>query len=364
MKALDLLHRWTGGLFGLLLAVLGLSGAILVHKTAWIDLPHVGDAQVQEVGVLAGAVSRLTSDPGTVPQSILFAARDFGLHRLRHGGQAGAYADQTGAIVAAWDSKWGRPELWLFDLHHYLLAGDTGATAAGVLALVGIGFVVSGAILWWRLRRTFRFRLWPRRMSRGAILRHHRDLGIVVAPILLLSMLTGAMLTLKPVATLLLSPWSSAAEMRAGTAKPDVTGGRLARDFDWAAMFGEAQRRFPTAEFRSLALPREPGDLIVLRMKQPEEWLPNGRTMLWFAPESGRLVAARDALTLPTGLRLFNMVYPLHAASVGGIAYKLTMTLTGLALTLLGTLAVWTFWLGSDARKRLFPGSSVTCPSR
>lgn len=38
-----------------------------------------------------------------------------------------------------------------------------------------------------------------------------------------------------------------------------------------------------------LSLPNSPGDLIALRMKQPEEWLPNGRTMLWFAPEDGRL---------------------------------------------------------------------------
>ena len=43
MQLLDTLHRWTGGLIGLVLGLLGLTGAILVHKDAWIGLPHSGD---------------------------------------------------------------------------------------------------------------------------------------------------------------------------------------------------------------------------------------------------------------------------------------------------------------------------------
>jgi uncharacterized iron-regulated membrane protein len=345
MKAIDLLHRWTGGLIGLLLAVLGLSGAILVHKNAWVMLPHANDPQVQEVTQLSATVARLTVDPQARPASILFASSDFGLHRLRFGKEAGAYADQTGAIVARWDSKWDRVELWLFDLHHYLLAGPTGATLAGVLALIGVGFVVTGAILWWPLRKTFKLRPWPARMSRPAIVRQHRDLGIVIAPLLFVSLLTGAMMTLRPLAMLLLSPWSSPAAMEAASAKPRVTAGPLADTPDWLSMLAQAHRHFPTAEFRLLALPSSPGDLISLRMKQPEEWLPNGRTMLWFAPEDGRLVETRDALQLPTGLRINNSVYPVHAAKVGGLAYRLVMTVSGLSLALLGSLSVWVFWL-------------------
>ena len=55
-------------------------------------------------------------------------------------------------------------------------------------------FIVTGAILWWRTRRTFRLRLWPRRLTRPAILMHHRDLGIAVAPLLLLTAVTGTMM--------------------------------------------------------------------------------------------------------------------------------------------------------------------------
>jgi uncharacterized iron-regulated membrane protein len=120
--------------------------------------------------------------------------------------RAGAYADQAGNIVTRWQSQWERPELWIFDLHHHLFSGDVGETIIGVAGLAAILFVVTGAILWWRTRRTFKFRLWPKRLSRPAIVMQHRDLGIVVAPLLLLSAVTGTMMIFKPFAAIVVRP--------------------------------------------------------------------------------------------------------------------------------------------------------------
>ncbi|MFY8094861.1 MAG: PepSY-associated TM helix domain-containing protein [Niveispirillum sp.] len=354
MQMLDLLHRWAGGILGLVLALLGLSGALLVHKDAWVWAPGAGDALIRDAAALADAVERMVSGP-VHPDSIIFASDSFGLHRLRAGDGAGAYVDQTGTIMAQWDGIWARPELWLFDLHHDLLAGDVGETFIGIVALVGLLFVISGFILWWKLRRTFQVKLWPARMSRPAIIRHHRDLGVVLAPLLFLSCLTGAMLTLRPVADLVLRPLGPASEWRAATAAPRVTGGALAEHPDWHTMLSAARERFPDADFRVLSLPRRPGDLITLRLKQRDEWLPNGRTLVWFDPSDGRIIDARDALTLPPGQQAFMKVYPLHAAKVGGLAYRLLMTLSGLGMAVLGTLAVWTFWF----KRPRFPAAGI-----
>ena len=70
MKLLDTLHRWTGGLMGLVIALLGLSGAILVHKEEWIGLPHAGDAQVTDLATVAAATEKLMAMPGD-PQGII-----------------------------------------------------------------------------------------------------------------------------------------------------------------------------------------------------------------------------------------------------------------------------------------------------
>lgn len=343
MKLLDLLHRWTGGLVGLILAMLGLTGAILVHRDAWVNLPHAGDARVTNVDMLADATQRLMSDPAGQPLSIIYATDSFGLDRLTLPKGAGAYSDQMGGIVTRWASQWERPEIWLFDLHHHLFAGDVGETILGIAALCGLFFVVSGLFLWWRTRGTFKFRLLPKRLSRPSIVWHHRDLGIVMAPLLLLSLYTGSVFVFRPMAGLILGPGTEAALKEASKA-PTYKPAELSPTFDWRAMIRAAHARFPEAELRIVARPREESGMVTVRMRQPEEWLPNGRTMLWFAADTGELLGARDARTLSTRASIYNRFYPLHAAKVGGLPWRLVMTLNGLALFLLGTLAVWTFW--------------------
>ena len=354
MKTLDLLHRWLGGLIGLVLAVLGFSGALLVHKDAWVMVPHASDAQVTQVAAIAATTESIMADPVTRPDMISFASRDFGLHRLRYADGGGAYTDQAGNVVTRWSSQWERPELWLFDLHHHLFAGDTGDTIIGIAAIIGLFFVISGIILWTRTRKTFEFRLLPRRMSRPAILRHHRDLGVVASPLLILALLTGAILVFRPLAALILGP-GAPAQIDASLKAPSYPSVPLARKQDWRGIILAAQARFPEAEIRSLSLPRKESGLITLRMKKPDEWLPNGRTTLWFAADSGQLAKARDASQLPGTVKIYNMLYPLHAAKVGGLGYRLVMTFTGLALGLLGTLTVWSFWFRRKGARRSTP---------
>lgn len=364
LRALDLLHRWLGGVLGLVLAVLGITGTILLHKTAWILLPHADDAQRTDPATLAAATGRLLSGHATeAPQSIVFASRDFGLHQLRLGEGAGLYASQDGGVVTRWASQWERPELWIFDLHHHLFAGDTGEAVAGVAGLAALFFVVSGAILWWRTRKTFRWRLLPKRLSRPAILMHHRDIGIVAAPLLFVTALTGTMMVFRPVAEVVVAPFSPSTSVSETLAPPRVASGPLAAQPDWPAMFAAARARFPDGEFRILALPRRAGDPISLRIRRAAEWLPNGRTLVLFDAATGRILFARDALTMPAGPRLFNAAYPVHSGRVGGLAYRLVLTAVGLAMTLLGTLAVWTFWFRrprakSAAGRRISPAGA------
>lgn len=345
MRWIDLLHRWTGGIIGLVLGLLGLTGAILAFKTWWLAyLPGAGDAQRQDIPALAAQVDAAMAAPGGPPQSILFATHDFGLARLSRGEGAGAYADQSGRIVTEWGSQWERVELWLFDFHHHLFFGDAGETVAGIAALIGLLFVITGAILWWRLRKTFKLRLIPKRLSRPAIVTHHRDIGVIFAPLLFLSMATGMLMVLKPITTALFAPGMGSEGLAAPFAAPEVKGGPLAAKLDWAAMFTAARARYPDAEIRLVSLPRKPGGLILMRMRQQPEWLPNGRTLLWFRPENGELVDTRDVQAMPTGIRAYNALYPLHAGKVGGILWKLVIAATGLVLAMLGSFAVWTFW--------------------
>lgn len=351
MLWLDRIHRWTGAFIGLWLAVLGLSGTLLLYEDAWLraTVPHADEALVEGAGPPSSGLERLLALESPQLTSVIFPTDGFGLFKLSFADGAGAYADQSGTIVTRWTSKWQRPELWLFDLHHYLFMGETGAIVGGVLALIGLGFVITGLLLWWRTRKTFAPRLLPTRFSRLPIVRHHRDLGAVTAPLLSIALLTGAMLTLRPVADLLLSPLSPGV-IAESLASPTVKGGPIAAQFDWRTTLQTVRTMYPDAELRTISIPTRDGQLVRIRIRQSHEWLPNGRTVFWFDPADGRLVEARDARALPLATRAFNLIYPIHASTVGGILFKAAMTAAGLSLTLLGTLSLFGFW-GFQARR-------------
>ena len=345
MKLLSLFHRWTGGLIGLLLAILGLSGTVLLWEGEWVSLPGAGDPLIENVRTI-GQIAEREAAAGAL--RITFASDEVGLHHVAREGGAGSYVNQAGATVASWSSQWERPELWIFDLHHHLFAGHNGELAAGWAGVFGLLFVISGTILWWRSRRAFRWRLWPNKLQPGAIVSHHRDIGILVAPLLLLTFVTGTGMIFKDVSAALLGPFGKVEER----SKPPQVG-PIEGAAPVAAMLVEAKSRFPDAELRRLILPSKPGQPWSVRMRQKFEWTPNGRTNLLF-DGAGELIKVDDPAAGSRAAAINEKLYPLHSAKAGGLAWKLLMTLSGLGLTLLGALACLSFWF-RRAKKRKRP---------
>ncbi|MFO6445876.1 PepSY-associated TM helix domain-containing protein [Erythrobacter sp. NE805] len=341
-RALSLVHRWLGGLVGLGLAVLGLTGAALLWKPWWVGVPLAPHAPSDaETLAMIEAAGRLGARYVTLP-SAEFGAGQAGL--AAEG--AGAYLAHDGTLLARWGSIWDRPETFLFDLHHHLLMGKTGELLSGWLGIAAVLFCVTGLVLWWPTRRTFRLRALPPRMTRPAVIRHHRDIGAVLALPILLAGLTGALMVLKPLGSAVVAPLSPAGEVAAWQAKPP-TPAVAASTLDWAAILAAARARFPDAELRMIVWPKAPGEAVTIRMRRPTEWHPNGRTTLTLASD-GTLLTARDATAAPLAIRAQNALYPLHSTRMAGSAMalplRIVMTLAGLGLALLGSLAVVTFW--------------------
>jgi uncharacterized iron-regulated membrane protein len=339
--ALVLVHRWLGGLVGLGLAVLGLTGAALLWKPWWAGVAQDGRAPSDaEALALVTAAERLGAGHVTLPSA------EFGVAQAGFGkGGGGAYLAHDGTLLARWQSVWDRPETFLFDLHHHLLMGRTGEVISGWLGLAAIIFCVTGLILWWPTRRTFRLRALPPRFTRPAVILHHRDIGAVLALPILLAGATGALMVLKPLGQAVLAPLSPAAEVAAWQAKPPAPATAVSPD--WPAILAAARARFPDAEPRMIIWPKAPGEAVTIRMRRPAEWHPNGRTTLTLAGD-GTVLTARDAPAAPLAVRAQNALYPLHSARLAGSAMalplRIVMTLAGLGLALLGSLAMVTFW--------------------
>lgn len=339
MKTISFLHRWAGGLIGLLLALLGLSGAILLWEGAWITLPGANDPVVERVAGLSAVSTEAIAGGAT---RITFASDEIGLHHAAMADGAGAYFRQDGSVALAWSSMWERPEFWLFDFHHHLFAGDTGEAVTGIAGIAGLLFVITGAILWWRSRRAFEWRLWPRRFQPGPIVRHHRDLGIVITPLLLASMLTGIGMLYSDATRVLLGGTKAVPPPEVGTGAESAPA--------VGAMLERAKAEYPDAMIRRLTVPAKPGAPWAVRMRQPSEWTPNGRTTLYF-DSAGQLLRADDPSAGTGGDRLIEKFYPVHSAKVGGFAWKLAMTVSGLGLAILGLFAVYSFWFRKAAAR-------------
>jgi len=355
LRALDLVHRWTGGLVGLLLVVIGLSGTVLVWEEYWISLPGAGDPLVVDASVTGAAVdAAMAVDPAL--SRITFADEGMGLHQAIYRDGSGAYLTQAGEVVDRWDSLWGRPELWLFDLHHYLFLGETGEYVTGTLGLLLLAFAITGLILWWQTRKTFKFRLWPARMTRPAIVRQHRDLGVVAAPMLILSALTGTFMIFSTLEDMVFAPWADPAK---APAAPPTGASPVTPETDWGRLMVSAQAAFPDALPRRLMLPRNEGAPAVLRLRQDFEWTPNGRTYVYLDPATAEIMAVEDPAASDTASAITEKFYPVHAGKVGGFLWHLALTFGGLSLSLLGSLTVWTFWFKRPKPRRPVPATSA-----
>jgi uncharacterized iron-regulated membrane protein len=342
------LHAWAGLVLCLVLAVIALSGTLLVFKADWLAL--VEPAARTEAPIDLAAMARLTEAAQALPQSrdgppqaLLFGEPGMALSRVYFPDKTEAYLAPDGSLIDQFAAH-DRPEGFLFQLHHYLLAGDVGALVAGSIGIAACVMVVTGLVLWWPARRSFGLQLWPAGTARRDWLRFHRDAGVVFALPVLVFAISGASMVFDSQTRAVLKALVPSAQTDRPAAKPPtVTPGPV--DLDWQSALMAAQATYPSATIRLVIWPRRPDAPVTLRLRQPGEWHPNGRTMIWLHPRSGKVLGTVDALALPRAERWFNGFYPLHASFVGGRLVDAISAMSGLMLAALSLAGAWSFVL-------------------
>lgn len=360
MAAIRLIHAWAGAILSLILAVLGLSGALLVFEDDWVRLTAGRDpaALSADPGRLGAAANALQTRYGDAISTVVFAGGDLDAHKV-YMGERFAYAGAEGQVLAEWGGT-ARAEAWVFDLHHFLLAGEPGEIVAGVAGLAGALLVLTGMVVWIPAWRASGWRVWPASARRRDLVASHRNLGLIFAAPVFLLCLTGGAIVFSDQTRALLQ--ALAPDPAAAPPPPVVGEGPV----DWPLALAAAQAAFPEARLRTAGLPPEPGKPATVRLRQPGEWHPNGRTVALIDPATSRVVQTVDAQTLGGGTRLQNALYPIHAASVGGWLYDLVVALSGLALAALGGVGTWSFLIKPRRRRssRGAPVATAGAPGR
>lgn len=347
LSALRQLHAWIGFALSLMVAVIALSGCALVFKTEWLKLTVPGAARPVSSDALTSAAAAEAAERAfgaTAVRSVVLASPEFGLHQVYLRDETGAYLDaRDGRVVQSW-RKNERVVDWLFDLHHHLLSGKTGTKISGWIGVAAALMVLTGLAVWGPAARSFRGGVAPRSLRRASLLAAHRDLGVMAAPFILILTLSGASVALPETAR----PLVGATRGVKPPTLPSNAENRAA--IDWARVISTAQARFPAAQIRVIVWPDRGAVPAEVRLRQPEEWHANGRTVVWTTAD-GALLRTDDAEKQGAGTRLFNSFWPVHTSRVGGLVWKVTTVLAGLSLAALSLYGTESFRRRLSLRK-------------
>lgn len=347
-RTLRTLHLWLGLGAGLVFAVLGISGSVLVFQPELLRWQHPAlfAEPAPDEATIAGGLARLLADPppGVSGGDLPRAATPYWQLYTRDGGRL--YLDAGAERVLLERRTDNDLLLWLRDLHTHLLGGQRGEQLAGVVGLIGLFLLLSGLYLWWPRSGGMVAQL---RWFRGPPIRRwlswHRSLGTLTLPIVLLVALTGVAMV-----------WSDVARGVLGlllTDSPDPTAPAvIAREPQVAtsdpahgrALLTAARTALPQAELARVSLPAADDARLVFRARSDGEWHPVGRSLVWLDRVRGASIAAVDASGLAPAARASHAIYPLHGGMVGGWPWRLAVALAGLLpafLLVTGTLLWW-----------------------
>ncbi len=336
MSLLRKAHAWCGLILCILLAPIVLSGSVLVFKPHWIraTVPQAR-ALAEPTAREAAAAMRTAISVGDV-RRVMFANDELGVHHVTFANGRSAYlSSREHTLVSEW-AKNERVIDFLFDLHHHYLAGKTGTQVVGLIGLATLAMVITGLILWLPSAQSFQVRAFPSRCGRAGWLAAHRDLGVLSAPLVVALVLTGASLGL--------SDWTGAVLRLPKSQVPEAGAGVV----DWERALAAAQDRFPSAQLRIATPAAKPTAPATIRLRQPQEWHANGRTIVYIDPATSEVLAAEDPLKSPLRAQVYAAAWPIHASKVGGLGWQLLSFMTGVSLFALSLY-------GAEAyRRRIF----------
>ncbi|RYZ82436.1 MAG: PepSY domain-containing protein, partial [Proteobacteria bacterium] len=227
---------------------------------------------------------------------------------------------------------------WISWLHFNLFAGEMGELLNGYGAALASILLATGLYLWWpRTLSLLRQAITIKREASTKRRIHdiHNVAGIASLGILLLTCVTGVVFVWKkPVENSVFALTQSKPNP-----KIKVASGSTKLSFTRLYQIGDAA--IDGRWVSSVDLPRKATDPFILRKDLPtsERW--RGSVSAFIDPYSGRVLKISDSRDAPSGARIMELNFPLHAGMWGGIATKILYSLCGLMPLILFVTGVW-----------------------
>ena len=217
---------------------------------------------------------------------------------------------------------------FIFTLHAELAAGELGHIAVGICGVAMLALTFSGLVLWsgWRnFARGFSIN-WKARWQR-TVFDLHNVSGIVSLAFLTLISATGtAIIFYTPVESALY--WlTNEKPQPALTSHPNSSSSRQNLD----EILHQVNTVWTEAKTTFISLPLTPEATFKVRKKFPNDPHPNGVSTIYLDRYSGEILQADSVNSATLANRILNLLYPLHIGSYGGIYLRLVHAIAGLA---------------------------------
>ncbi len=360
-RACSTVHLWVGLALGGVLVVISLTGSALVFRheidralsPALLRVEPAGERA--PLGDAVEAVRRAV--PESAPRLVRLPRDAEAPHEVWLTDDRHVYVDPYRATVLGVRGDRDGAMNTLFALHAELLGGETGARVVGWIGLLTLLLAGTGLVLWWpavptvaQVRRalTVAWQRGPWRLAYDL----HRAGGFYTSAFLVLVAATGAALVFYAETGAVLASATGAAPP-----PPPPTVEEAERVLGPAVLddaLASARRALPDGEPTFVTLPRADGAPLAVRLRTPTEWHPNGRSAVYLAPATGRVLRADDARDAPAAWRAMHAAYPLHIGAFGG-AVRAVFVVLGFApaaLSVTGALVWFRRWRKRDRQAR------------
>ncbi len=350
-KILYPVHKYVGVIIGVVLALIGLSGSLLVFDHALDEAvtPALRNVSHQASGDLQGLLlaAEQVVAPGVLASRIDFPRQPGSPYMVGFRGpeperrRIEVSVDPLNHDVLA-VREWGEyPMSWLYDFHYTLLAGDLGRNIVGFVGIGLLFFCLSGLYLAWPRHGRWRYVM---RVARGAGSRRvfwdiHRVAGLLALPALFVCALTGIAMVFYTQTNAVVNSVTEVRDVPSCSVVP--AGRRLPLD----DLVRRAEAHWPQAQIKRVFLPQKATDCVRLAVNLPDErWSNHSASSLWLDPYRGEVAEAWAAPQQPLGNQVLAWIFPLHNADILGLPGRWVLLFSGLAPVLLFATGSYLWW--------------------
>ena len=355
------IHLYIALWLGVLLALAGVTGSLLVYKHAIDKWLNADVMQVEVQGEYQSFLSMIEAANQVLPikdpphhlylprekDDVLMVRYQIKHPDPEHKGHNHHFYEvmvnpYTGEILGHRDRDDALMTV-ILQLHYKLLAGDTGKLVMGITALLTLFLTVTGIYLWWpkftKIRQAFVIK--RNASSHRFNFDLHKTTGIYTAVVMFAVALSGVYFNLPQVFKPMIGYFSPLTEIPRDL-KSQVMDNTV-------PLTPEQALAKITTHFseeitpQRLFLPADVNGVYMATARQPTEFTSNGKTLVWVDQYSGDIIEVRDPHKLAAGDAFINLQLPLHNGEILGQPGQILVLIVGFAplIMLITGVIVW-----------------------